>query len=343
MAQLLSTSPVAVEQILNSISLGLILVDAEQRICLWNGWIERHSGVAAEQALGRQISEAFEELPSRAILTAISNTLNYGLPVVLSNALHRSPLPLFDRSEQDDEKKRIHQSITITPLSADDGSRLCLIQVSDSSTSIKREKILRTHSEALKREATTDSLTGIYNRRFFDEHYKIAMGHAVRNNVPLSIFMLDIDFFKEYNDSYGHVAGDKTLIQVAAALRKQLLRATDVLARFGGEEFILMLPNMAPELAMQFAEKLRTAVWDLNIPHINSRVGDRVSISIGFSNYHKHPDVDQHMLLKCADAALYEAKKTGRNRSHYLPLQDFHVPSASIAESADSHDEGLLS
>ncbi|MBC3919550.1 diguanylate cyclase [Undibacterium sp. CY18W] len=342
MVQFLSTSPVAVEQILNSISLGLILVDAEQHVCMWNGWIERHSGVVAEQALGRHISEVFEELPSRAILNAISNTLNYGLPVVLSNALHRSPLPLFERVEHDEEKKRIHQSITITPLHADDGSRLCLIQVSDSSTSIKREKILRTHSEALKREATTDSLTGIYNRRFFDEHFKIAMGHAVRHNVPLSIFMLDIDFFKEYNDSYGHVAGDKALIQVATALRKQLLRATDVLARFGGEEFILILPNMVPELAMQFAEKLRCAVWDLNIPHINSRVGDRVSISIGFSNYHKHPDIDQHLLLKCADAALYQAKKTGRNQSYYLPLQDFQVSSASTMEPSDSHDEGLL-
>ncbi|MFZ6657530.1 GGDEF domain-containing protein [Undibacterium sp. TJN19] len=327
MTQVLLPSPFALEQILNSISLGLIVVDCNQIVRLWNGWVEKHSGVQSTQAVGKHISEAFEELPSRAILSAISNTLNYGLPVVLSNALHRSPLPLFQRGEQETEKKRIHQSITLTPIASEFGGRDCLIQISDSTTSIKREKILLSHSETLKREATTDSLTGIYNRRFFDEHYKMALGHAVRHNVPLSVFMVDIDYFKEYNDSYGHVAGDKALIQVASALRKQLLRATDVLARFGGEEFILMLPNMAPDSAMQFAEKLRVSVLDLNIPHIKSRVSEHISISVGFSNFYKHPDIDQHALLKCADAALYEAKKYGRNQCHYLPLQHFDAHS----------------
>lgn len=333
MAQLMSPSPFAMEQIFNSISLGLIVLDAEQTVRMWNGWVERHTGIPSNQVIGKHISEAFEELPSRAILNAITNTLNYGLPVVLSNALHRSPLPLFQRNEHEPEgeKIRIDQSITITPITAEYGERHCLIQISDSTTSIKREKILRTHSEALKREATTDSLTGIYNRRFFDEHYKMALGHAVRHNVPLSVFMVDIDYFKEYNDSYGHVAGDKALIQVAAALRKQLLRATDVLARFGGEEFILMLPNMAPDSAMLFAEKLRMAVWDLNIPHINSRISQRISVSIGFSNFYKHPDVDANSLLKCADAALYEAKKAGRNQSQYLPLQNFNIQTTAPA------------
>lgn len=330
MAQALS--PFALEQILNSISMGLILVDANQTVCLWNGWVERHSGITAEQAIGRHISEAFEELPSRALLGAIANTLSYGLPVVLSNALHRSPLPLFERNEQETEKKRIHQSITVTPLDAEFGGRNCLIQINDSTTSIKREKILRTHSEMLKREATTDSLTGIYNRRFFDEHFKMAMGHAVRHHVPLSVFMVDIDYFKEYNDSYGHVAGDKALIQVATAMRKQLMRATDVLARFGGEEFVLMLPNMAEDSAMQFAEKLRTAVWDLNIPHVNSRICERISVSIGCSSFFKHAESDANILLKCADAALYEAKKAGRNQSYYLPLQRFNSSSATAKD-----------
>lgn len=325
MAQAMPPSPFTLERILNTIGIGLIVLDADQAVRLWNGWVERHSGVPASTAVGKHISEAFTELPSRAILSAITNTLNYGLPVVLSNALHRSPLPLFQQSEQESEQKRIPQSITITLIDTEFGDRNCLIQISDSTTSIKREKILRTHSEMLKREATTDALTGIYNRRFFDEHYKMALGHSVRHNVPLSTFMVDIDYFKEYNDNYGHVAGDKALIQVATALRKQLMRATDVLARFGGEEFVLMLPNMAADSAMQFAEKLRDAVWNLNIPHIHSRVSQRITTSIGFSTYFRHPDADPNCLLKCADAALYEAKKAGRNQSHYLPLQQFNT------------------
>ncbi|MDE2430893.1 MAG: diguanylate cyclase, partial [Burkholderiales bacterium] len=194
----LQLSPMTIEEIFNTINLGLIVVNAEQTILLWNGWVAKHSGVTAEQALGKHISEPFSEIPSRAFLTAITNALNYGLPVMLSNALHRTPLALFDRAGN--ESLRIHQSITLTPMSTQNGERCCLIQITDSSTSIKREKILRSHSEALKKEATTDGLTGIYNRRFFDEHYKMAMGHALRHNVPLAIFMVDIDFFKEYND-----------------------------------------------------------------------------------------------------------------------------------------------
>ena len=107
MAQLMPASAYRVDEILNTISLGLIVLDADQTVLLWNGWVERYSGIPASQALGKHVSEAFEELPSRAILSAITNTLSYGLPVVLSNALHRSPLHLFQRGEQEVEKKRI--------------------------------------------------------------------------------------------------------------------------------------------------------------------------------------------------------------------------------------------
>ncbi|MBI3286322.1 MAG: GGDEF domain-containing protein [Burkholderiales bacterium] len=326
------------EEIFKAINLGLIVVDAAQTVLLWNEWIEKHSRIPAAQALGKTICDTFEEAPSRAFLAALGNTLNYGLPVVLSNALHRSPLALYEKTEPAQENIRIHQSITLTPLGPLEltdgagGERCCLIQISDSSTSIKREKILRTHSEILKREATTDGLTGIYNRRFFDEHYKMTLGQALRHQLPLSVFMVDIDFFKEYNDYYGHIAGDKALCQVASALKAQLLRASDVVARYGGEEFILMLPNMAPEAALQFAEKLRQAIWDLAIPHSKSGANQRLSVSIGCGNYDKASDAASHALLRCADAALYQAKKNGRNQIGYLPLQEFCLDPAAADE-----------
>ncbi|MFZ6774809.1 GGDEF domain-containing protein [Undibacterium sp. SXout7W] len=310
---------VAMEDIINTINLGLIVVDAGQSVRIWNGWIARHSGIEADAAVGSHIQDVFSEIPSRAFLSAVTNTLNYGLPVVLSNALHRSPLALYERLEDAEEKKRIHQSITLTPISDSDGNRCCLIQITDSSTSIKREKILRSHSEVLKKEATTDSLTGIYNRRFFDEHYKMAMGNALRHNLPLAVFMVDIDLFKQYNDCYGHLAGDRTLIQVATTLKKQLMRATDVVARYGGEEFIVMLPNMDTDSAMRFAERLRDAIWNLNIPH-NKSHHQRVTISVGFSSYLKQSNADPQHLLKTADAALYMAKNSGRNQCSFLPL-----------------------
>lgn len=309
----------AMSDILNAVNVGLIVLDQDQKVTFWNNWIEKYSGIAAADAFGKRIDEAFIELPSKSFLNAITNLMRYRLSVVLSNALHRSPLPLFSKPSETEHKERLHQSITLSPLVID-GKDCCLIQITDATTSIKREKILRSHSELLRKEATTDGLTGIYNRRFFDEHFKIAMGNARRQNTSLAVFMVDIDFFKEYNDHYGHIAGDKTLIQVAATLRRQLMRASDVVARFGGEEFVLMLPNMAENAAHMFAEKLRLAVWELNIPHEKSRLEQRVSLSVGFSHYQKMENTNPDELLKTADHALYEAKHRGRNQTCFMKL-----------------------
>ena len=319
MPSLLPPSPDAMGEIFNSINLGLILVNGQQQVALWNDWVVKHSGVKTSEALTKNITEAFSEAPSQSFISAVSNTINYGLPVVLSNALHRSPLALYERGLEQ-TGKRIHQSISLTPITIAE-ERFCLIQISDSTTSIKREKILRSHSELLKKEATTDGLTGLYNRRFFDEHYKMALGHTLRQNTPLSVFMVDIDFFKEFNDHYGHVAGDHALIQVASTLKKQLQRASDVVARFGGEEFVLMLPHMNQEAASQFAEKLRQAIWDLNIPHVKSQIAQQVSISIGYSTLPGNDASEPNILLTTADAALYRAKRNGRNMSFFLNPQ----------------------
>lgn len=311
------------ESIISSVNMGLIVVDSDENILLWNEWVVKHSKISQNQALTAKIATVFQDAPSVAFLSALRNSLTYGLPAVLSNALHRSPLALYTPSEIQSEKIRMHLSITITPLPVAHGKPCFLIQISDSSTSIRREKMLRSHSEILKRDATTDSLTGIYNRRFFDEHYRMALGQAARQKLPLSVFMIDIDFFKEYNDYYGHPTGDKTLIKVANALKAQLSRSTDVVARFGGEEFILMLPNMPEEHAMSFADRLRIAIWDMAIPHLKSRISQRISVSIGVSTYDQRSESAMPYLVNAADAALYKAKQNGRNQTYYGALSEF--------------------
>lgn len=303
--------------IFNTLSLGVCVVDAEGKVLLWNNWIARHSRIKEIDALNRQLEQVFSESVSPAFLTALKNTLAYRLPVVLSTALHRTPLPLYNVSETNPQQTRMYQSISITPIQSQRNESCCLIQITDSSTSIKREKILRSHSEILKKEATTDSLTDICNRRFFDAHYEIAVADAKRQKHPLSIFMVDIDFFKSYNDYYGHIAGDNVIKEVATALKSQLSRATDIVARYGGEEFVLVMPHLHQEIAEQFAEKLRNAVFNLVIPHINSGPFHQITISIGLcSGIPKNSD---NMLNK-ADAALYQAKQKGRNQCISLPL-----------------------
>jgi diguanylate cyclase (GGDEF)-like protein len=305
------------EDIANALNLGLIIVDADGKILLWNNWIARHSDIDEADALNRQFEQVFSEPVPPSFLTALRNTLAYRLPVVLSTALHRTPLPLYNASETNQRQTRMYQSITIAPIQSQLNESCCLIQVTDSSTSIKREKILRSHSEMLKKEATTDSLTDICNRRFFDAHYEIALADAKRQKYLLSLFMIDIDFFKSYNDHYGHIAGDKIIKLVAETLKSQLLRATDIVARYGGEEFVLIMPHLNQKTAEQFAEKLRSAVFNLAIPHNNSLHFERITISIGLCT--GIPKSNDNMLNR-ADVALYQAKQKGRNQYISLPL-----------------------
>ena len=316
-ANLPETNHFSMEDISNALNLGLCVVDSGGKILLWNNWIARHSHIKEADALHRQFDQVFSEPVSPAFLTALKNTLLYRLPVVLSTALHRTPLPLYHSNEAGRQRTRMYQSITITPIRSQLDEACCLIQVTDSSTSIKREKMLRSHSEILKKEATTDSLTGICNRRFFDAHYEIAVAEAKRQKHPLSIFMIDIDFFKPYNDYYGHIAGDNIIKQVAGALKSQLSRATDIIARYGGEEFVLIMPHLSRQIAEQFAEKLRSAVFNLAIPHSQSSSFNQITISVGLCT--GIPGNDDN-LLNNADTALYQAKQKGRNRCISLPL-----------------------
>ncbi|MDI1232319.1 MAG: diguanylate cyclase [Methylobacter sp.] len=305
------------EDISNVINLGLIVIDADSQILLWNNWIAKHSGINEADALNRPLEQVFSEPMSPAFLSALKNTLAHRLPVVLSTALHRTPLPLYNAFEKNQQQTRMYQSISITPIQSRLDESCSLIQVTDSSTSIKREKMLRSHSEILKKEATTDSLTDICNRRFFDAHYKMAVADAKRQKHCLSIFMVDIDFFKAYNDYYGHIAGDNAIRLVAETLKLQISRATDIVARYGGEEFVLVMPYLPQKIAEQFAEKLRKAVFNLAIPHINSNPFHQITISVGVCT--GIPKNDDNPLNK-ADAALYQAKNKGRNQYICVPL-----------------------
>ncbi len=313
----ISAKPFDMKDIFNTLNLGVCVVNADGKVLLWNNWIAKHSNVKETDAVNRSLEQVFSEPVSPAFLSALKNTLAYRLPVVLSTALHRTPLPLYIPSGTDQQQSRMYQSITITPIQSQLDESCCLIQITDSSTSIKREKMLRSHSEILKKEATTDGLTDICNRRFFDAHYEIAVADAKRQKHPLSIFMVDIDSFKSYNDYYGHIGGDNVIKQVATALKSQLSRATDIIARYGGEEFVLVIPYLPQEGTKQFAEKLRNAVFNLAIPHIKSHPFNRITISIGVCT--GIPENDDNLLNK-ADAALYQAKQKGRNRCISLLL-----------------------
>ncbi|CRI64935.1 putative Diguanylate cyclase [Thiocapsa sp. KS1] len=167
---------------------------------------------------------------------------------------------------------------------------------------------------ALQEMLRIDELTRIGNRRFFEEQLANEWKRADRAGNTLAVISADVDHFKAYNDRYGHPAGDRCLIGVARAMASALQRPGDAAARIGGEEFAFVLPQTSFLGAEQVAERIRETVWDLNLPHAASPVAERVTVSLGVASSDHASVASAADLIRASDAALYEAKRRGRNR-----------------------------
>jgi len=162
--------------------------------------------------------------------------------------------------------------------------------------------------------AYQDVVTGLYNRRFFNKVLEREIRRARRYRQPLSLLIGDVDFFKDYNDTYGHLAGDVCLKKIADLFRQHFQRASDLVARYGGEEFCVILPNMDSDAARVLSENFLQLVWAANITHDTSTIANRITVSIGLATCSEHDNCNAEILIKAADSALYAAKKSGRNR-----------------------------
>jgi len=173
---------------------------------------------------------------------------------------------------------------------------------------------LKQRTDMLEKLALVDGLTGISNRRSFDQTLEREWRKTRRNGSCLGLIMIDIDNFKAYNDNYGHGAGDECLRQVAGAIGSAGRRPGDFVGRYGGEEFVVVLPECNLEGVVQVAETIRLAVKELNIPHAFSAASEYVSISLGCASMRYESGTESDALLRKADQALYRAKEQGRDR-----------------------------
>lgn len=194
------------------------------------------------------------------------------------------------------------------------------------------QKQLEANNAILKQLSDQDALTGIPNRRSFEELYQREWRRCLRSNKFIAVIMIDLDGFKSYNDHYGHPGGDACLQQVAQTLKKTMLRPGDVVARYGGEEFIVLLPETELEGASAVAERLRVAIQNLQIAHENSPCSPFVTISLGVASTRPCLKVSPEQLVESADQALYQAKKRGRNR---------FINALPITESSRTNTDGL--
>ncbi len=164
------------------------------------------------------------------------------------------------------------------------------------------------------RLASSDGLTQLANRRRFDEYLVQQFWVAAREKELLSLILCDIDFFKLYNDTYGHQAGDECLRMVAKAIQRSAKRPADLVARYGGEEFAIILPQTNLKGALRVAKEIQIRVKDLQIPHIASEVSEYITLSVGIASLVPTHDLSPTELVAATDRALYQAKKTGRDR-----------------------------
>lgn len=178
---------------------------------------------------------------------------------------------------------------------------------------VKNHLELKRYRDILEELSMIDGLTGISNRRYLDEVLEKEWRRAVRTGDTLAVVLIDIDFFKKYNDYYGHVAGDECLRKVANSLKNSVKRAGELVARYGGEEFAVVLPSVSKEDALKLGEILRQNVESLNILHAQSEVSPYVTISVGVAAIRPNRESLSANLFSKADKALYQAKEKGRN------------------------------
>ncbi|WED22884.1 diguanylate cyclase [Vibrio sp. JC009] len=174
---------------------------------------------------------------------------------------------------------------------------------------------LKQARDLLEKQAFIDSLTAIPNRRRFDEILEKEWYRAAREQASLSMILLDIDHFKQYNDSYGHQQGDYCLIQIGRALKESMRRASDFVARYGGEEFAVILPSVTEQEAVEVAKFISQRVAKLKIPHCDSNLDSPyVTVSMGVTSFKPSESDDPESFFSTADKALYQAKNSGRNQ-----------------------------
>lgn len=296
------------------------VIDADCRVMIWNHACERLTGLSAAEMVGK--SEHWRgfyttQRPCLADLIAQSRTAEVDVyyPEHGSIAEPRYGLYAENWCVMPHHGSRLYLAIDAGPIYDKDGN---LIAVVETLRDMTLQKLAQT---ALQELANHDGLTGIANRRAFDETLKLEWRRTMRDNQLLSLLMVDVDHFKHYNDSHGHLAGDECLKKVAGAMAEEMQRASDLLARYGGEEFAVILPNCTTEGATVVAEKLRKAIEQLAIPFANSEHG-HVTVSIGIAAVQPTLAGDTWQLISTADAALYRAKASGRNRAVALQVEN---------------------
>lgn len=232
-----------------------------------------------------------------------------------------------DRASPHDQAVLLHYpgERWIQGLVAGSDSGITVVARADVTELVRAQLLATEENEKLVQESATDGLTGITNRRRFDETLGVEWLRAARTGNCLSLLMVDIDHFKRFNDHYGHVAGDECLRQVAALLQACVRRAGELVARYGGEEFVVLSPGAEVGQAEELAQRCLEGIASMALPHASSPTANHVTFSIGIAHVYPSAAHDPASLVNAADTAMYRAKTAGRARYEVADLADWEI------------------
>lgn len=288
------------------------VLNPQRRVVIWNRACERLTGVAAHDVMGtREHWRAFygRQRYCLADLVALERPDKLGgLYPEFTISAHGLGFSAENWCVMPKLGNQLYLAIDAGPIHDEDGNLIAIVETLRDMTDQKRAEM------ALKTLASSDGLTGLANRRSFDQALMIEWSRAQRTQTPLSLLLVDVDHFKLYNDLHGHQKGDDCLRAVAGAMAKNALRPADVSARYGGEEFAVLMPDTDHEVALKIGQRLRDSISRLQLAHGAPEAGALVTISMGVATQVPQENAHPELLLGRADQALYAAKHTGRNR-----------------------------
>ncbi len=296
--------------LLQTIDVGLVVIDTNYKIKMWNSFMENHSSKPPKEVSGKNLFELFPEIPQdwfehklKSVLMLKNRAFSTWeqRPYLFQFKNYR---PITGTAEY------MYQNITINPLLSATGEvALLSIMVYDVTDVAVRKIELDDANKTLEKLSRIDALTKIYNRGFWEECLITEFTRFQRYQTPISLVLFDIDHFKKVNDDYGHPAGDEALRQTVSVLQ-QTIRETDIPGRYGGEEFAVILPAADAEAAMVFCERLRKAIAAMEVIHDQQSI--KFTISLGIAELKEHTRTYNDW-IENADKALFQSKSAGRN------------------------------
>ena len=307
---LVNSSQVPAE-LLDSIEVGIAVLDRNFNVQVWNKFLENHGAKKAEAIIGDSLFSHFPEIEEKWLRTKVDPVFNLKSPVFIIWEQRPYLFKFGCNRPVTSAAEFMYQNVTMFPIVDKRGNveRFCML-VYDVTEQALGKRGMEYLNEELKTASRVDGLTGLYNRRYWQERFDEMHKLCVRREKPSTALMLDIDHFKRINDTYGHQAGDK-VIKMLAALIKRCVRETDLAGRYGGEEFAIILNDSSVEDAKIVAERIRQLAKRLVVEHEGESIS--FTVSLGLAQF--TPDFKGALAwLECADQALYEAKENGRNQ-----------------------------